>query len=325
VYDGAVERSRIVVTGAAGFLGGHLAARATKAGAKVLGLVRGADGAPGRAPMSVALADPKLLDGTDVLVHSAAIRHRHGADPRDYRTSNVDLVEALVRAAAGRVGRFVFVSSVGVYGFPGTLPITEKTPFVPRTLYSQTKIEAERVVTELAGSLGLPFTIVRPTIIYGPGDTNGMLDKLASMLRARRYLLVGSGENVLHHTYVDDVVTGIYTLAGSESARNDHFILAGPETITLRRLSELVASAIGGRVPRLHVPLRFARAVASCIDIAAYRGVAFTKREPPINNEKLDVMTLPIAFDPAKARGAGFAPRIGYEEGVARTLGTWRK
>ena len=319
---------RLVVTGAAGFIGGHLLRTALEQGASVLGVVRAADGIPDRASMADVLADPQLLDGTDVLIHAAAIRHRHGADPRAYRASNVDLVDALVRAAAGRVGRFVLVSSVGVYGFPrfpAALPITEASPFAPRTLYSETKIEAEGLVACLAPSLGLRYTIVRPTIVYGPGDTNGMLDKLAAMLRARRYRLVGPGDNTLHHTYVDDVVRGVFTLAESEAAVNDHFIVAGPETITLRRLGELVARAVGVEVPRVRIPLLLARLAASCIDLGTSRKLAFTTREPPINNEKLDVMTLPIAFDGSKARAAGFAPRIGYEEGIARTLGTWTK
>lgn len=313
--------SRVVVTGAAGFLGGHLVRHAERIGASALGVVREAGGARDRASMSAVLADPRLLDGADVLVHAAAIRHRHGKDPLSYRTSNVDLVEGLVRAAAGRVGRFVLVSSVGVYGFPRKLPIDETTPFEPRTLYGETKIEAEKIVTTIAPALGLAYTIVRPTIIYGPGDTNGMLDKLAAMLRARRYMLVGKGDNTLHHTYVDDVVRGIFALAVSEAAKDEHFIVAGPETTTLRRLGELAAAAVGVSVPRVHVPLGLARAVASCVDVATARRLAFREREPPINNEKLDVMTVPICFDTAKARAAGFVAEIGYEEGIARTLG----
>ena len=312
---------RVAVTGAGGFLGRHLVQSAQGEGAKVLGVVREA-ATSGQVSMTSIRADPSLLDGTDVLIHAAAIRHRHDATPSAYQASNVDLVDALVRAAAGRVGRFVHVSSVGVYGFPGQLPITERSPFHPRTLYSQTKIEAEKLVISLSKTLGLPFTIVRPTIIYGPGDTNGMLDKLAAMLRARRYLLVGDGSNTLHHPYVDDIVRGIFTLAASKQAENDHFILAGPETITLRRLGDLVARLVGVHVPPVHVPLALARGVAACFDVARYRRLAFVDREPPINNEKLDVMTVPIAFDPSKARAAGFAPRVGYEEGLALTLRT---
>jgi len=309
----------VVVTGASGFLGSHLVRRAEGASLAAVPVVRIPKTA-GEVSMTDVLADPRVLDGADVLVHAAAVRHRYGTDARSYRASNVELVEALVRAAAGRVGRFVHVSSVGVYGFPEELPITEATPFAPRTLYSQTKIAAEKLVASLAPSLGLAYTIVRPTIVYGPGDTNGMLDKLGAMIRARKYLLVGRGDNVLHHTYVDDVVDGVFALAATERAKNDHFILAGPETTTLRRMSELVAKAVGARVPPVHVPLSIARTVATCIDVAAYRGLAFTTREPPINNEKLDVMTVSIAFDAAKARSAGFAPRVGYEEGIAKTL-----
>jgi nucleoside-diphosphate-sugar epimerase len=315
---------RVVVTGAAGFLGAHLVRRAKARGADALSVVRATRGGPERGVVAMPglLADPGLLDGTDVLVHAAAIRHRYGADPASYRASNVDLVEALLRAAAGRVRRFLYVSSVGVYGFPPpeALPIDERTPFAPRTLYSQTKIEAEKLVRTLAPALGLPFTIVRPTIIYGPGDTNGMLDKLAAMIRSGTYRVVGSGDNHLHHTYIDDVCAGIEALGEADAAAGEHFIVAGPETITLARLGELVARALGRSVPRVHVPLRLARAVATAVDLAAYRGVAVTRREPPINHEKLDVMTVPVAFDPSKARAAGFAPRVGYEEGIARTL-----
>jgi nucleoside-diphosphate-sugar epimerase len=61
--------------------------------------------------------------------------------------------------------------------------------------------------------------------------------------------------------------------------------------------------------------------VATAIDVAAYRGVGWAQREPPVNHEKLDVMTVPIAFDPSKARRIlGYSPRVTYEEGIARTV-----
>lgn len=297
--------------------------RGRERGWDVVGVVRerGADAPPGTLAMRELLEEPASLDATDVLVHAAAVRHRHGVDTAAYRASNVELVERLLRASAGRVGRFAFVSSVGVYGFPERLPIDEAFPPAPRTLYSETKVEAERLVRRVATELSLPFTIIRPTIIYGPGDDNGMLDKLAAMIRAGRYRVVGPGTNTLHHTHVDDVVRGIFHLATTPAGAGEDFIVAGPETITLGRLGELVARAVGGRVPRLHVPLRLARAVAGGVDLLTATGLAFTTREPPVNNEKLDVMTVPIAFDASKARRAGFEATVRYEEGIAMTLG----
>src|SRR6185312_10115569 len=272
------------------------------------------------------LADPAILAGTDVFIHSAAVRHRHGVDAATYRASNVDLVEQAIRAsAAAGVKRFLFVSSVGVYAFPQRLPVDEEFTYAPRTSYAGTKVEAEMRARRVARDLPIELTIIRPTIVYGPGDRNGMLDKMAAMIRAGTYRLVGAGDNVLHHTHVDDIVEGLWLASTRAEAANDHFILAGPETTTLAELSRHVARALGRDLPRTRIPAPFARAVATVIDAAAQQGLAFTTREPPVNHEKLDNMTLPIAFDIAKARRLlGYAPVVGYDEGVRRTIrGEW--
>jgi nucleoside-diphosphate-sugar epimerase len=316
------------ITGAAGFLGVHLVRGFEARGASVLPLVRSVEqrSAAGARSLESVLADPSALRGLDVVVHAAAVRHRHGVAAGEYRASNVELVQrALCASAEAGVSRFVFISSVGVYGFPTRLPVTEEHAYAPRTLYSATKVEAEMRATRAARDLKLELCIVRPTIVYGPGDRNGMLDKMAAMIQGSTYRIVGAGDNVLHHTYVDDIVEGIWLAATRVEAAGHNFILAGPETITLAGLSELVADAVGRELPTRHIPSAVARAVATVVDIAAYRGLAFTRREPPINHEKLDVMTLPIYFDTTKAhRVIGFSPRVGYKEGVARTLrGDW--
>jgi 2-alkyl-3-oxoalkanoate reductase len=311
--------TQVAVTGAHGFLGQHLVRRANARGAAVRSIARERKG--DALAMRDVLREPAQLDGVDVLVHSAAIRHRYGSAPSDYRASNIDLVDALMRAAAGRVRRFVFVSSVGVYGFPSDLPVNERTPFRPRTLYSQTKIEAEKLARKTSRELGLELTIVRPCIFYGPGDRNGMLDKLARMIAAGRYVLVGPGDNALHHAYVEDVADATLLLGSREDTAGEDFIIAGPETTTLRDLSVLVARALGRTMPRIRVPLPVARGVATLVDVAAYRRLYFDRHEPPINHEKLDVMTVPIAYDIGKLRAAGFDPPTRYARGIAMTLG----
>jgi nucleoside-diphosphate-sugar epimerase len=316
------------VTGAAGFLGAHLVQGLGWRGAEVLPLVHEVDerAPPGARSLAEVLAEPSILTraGVEVLVHSAAVRHRYGVDAGTYRGSNVDLVEHAIRACAvAGVPRFVLVSSVGVFGFPSRLPVTEEHPYAPRTLYSATKVEAEQRSRVVAREVGVELVIARPTIVYGPGDHNGMLGKMVNMIRAGSYRVVGSGQNELHHTHVDDIVEGLWLTASHPAAAGHDFILAGPETTTLARLSELVARAVGRELPRVRVPGPIARAVAMAIDVAAYRGVAFTRREPPVNSEKLDVMTLPIRFDSSKAgRLLGYAPSVGYEAGIERTLGT---
>jgi nucleoside-diphosphate-sugar epimerase len=312
---------RFAVTGAAGFVGAHLVAALREAGHDVLPVVR--EPRPTDPEGARALADvlvtPAVFAGLDSVIHAAAVRHRYGVGEAAYREANVGLTESVLRAAAGRARRFVHVSSVGVYGWPKRLPIDESFPFAPRGAYSASKVEAERVVARVAREIGIEQVIVRPTIVYGRGDTNGMLDKLARMIRSGTYLLVGDGQNTLHHTYVDDVVRGISAAATAPDAAGRDFILAGPETTTLGELSELVAREVGRPLRNVRVPLRLARAVATVVDTAAARGLF--RREPPVSNEKLDVMTLSIAFDASKAsRLLGVRAKVRYMEGVARTL-----
>jgi UDP-glucose 4-epimerase len=330
---GGMAPRRAAITGAAGFLGQHLVRAFEHDGWSVLRIARSlrADsGIPAHeipdaareTTMDMVLQAPGLLDGIDVLVHAAAIRHRHGTSLDAYMASNVDLSVELLRKAAGRIGRMVYISSVGVYGFPDALPVTESNPFRPRTLYSVTKVEAEKQLIAVSQTLKVDLTILRPTIIYGAGDRNGMMDKLAAMLRAGTYRIVGDGLNTLHHTHVDDVSHGVL-VASRASTTNDHFIVAGPETVTLRELSGLVARACGRRVPAARVPLWVARLAATTFDVSAYRGWGYSLREPPLNHEKLDVMTRSISFSSAKAiRLLGYAPSVTYADGIARTLGT---
>ncbi|HEX3770425.1 MAG TPA: NAD(P)-dependent oxidoreductase [Polyangiaceae bacterium] len=314
---------RVAVSGAAGFVGSHLVRGFDARGARVLPLVRVIDGrsAASARLLGEALVDPAVLAGVEVFVHAAAPRHRPDADAMLHRAENVELVEHALRACArAGVRRFVFVSAVGVYGYPATLPVDESYPYAPRTAYAAGKVDAELRARRIGRDLPIEIVVARPSIVYGPGG-HGFLETMASMMRSATYRVVGSGDNVLHHAYVDDVVEGLWLAVTHPGARGEDFILAGPETTTLGALSALVARAVGREVPRRHVPVAVARAVATAFDSASLSGLAFTTREPPLTHEKLDVMTLPIAYDIAKARRLlGFAPSVGYEEGVLRAL-----
>jgi glucose-6-phosphate isomerase len=222
---------------------------------------------------------------------------------------------------------------VDLIGFAKTLnPLRDHHDLLTSNVFAQAQalafgktaeeVKAEGLVRRVASELGIEWVIARPTITYGRGDTNGMLDKLAAMIRRRTYVVVGDGQNTLHHTHIDDMTAGLVLAAEVPGVAGEDFILAGPETITLERLSQLVARNLGRTVPRVHVPLQVARAVAAAVDFAARKKWGFVHREPPINGEKLDVMCVSTAFDFSKAtRLLGYRPRVGYEDGLGRTLG----
>jgi nucleoside-diphosphate-sugar epimerase len=317
------------IIGASGFLGSHLARGFEARGARVVPVLRAVDA---RSPAeAVSLADAsegsvsaERVHGLDVVVHAASSRST--APTFTMRAVELDLLERAMRlASSALVRRFVLVSNVVVYGFPSRLPVTEDHPFAPRTAHAAVRLEIEMRARRLARELDLDLSIVRPARIYGPGDRSSLLEGLASMIRSGAYRVVGDGDNVLHHIHVDDAVEGIWLAATRPEASGEHFLLAGPETTTLAALSGPVARAIGRSLPRRRVPSGLARALATVVDVAASRGLAFVGSEPPHYHAKLDELTLPQWFDVTKARRRlGFLPRVVYEEGVARTLqGEW--
>jgi nucleoside-diphosphate-sugar epimerase len=314
--------SGVAIIGAAGFLGGHLVHGFEARGARVLPLVRVVDeGSPvGARTLGEAIDTPTLAADLDAAVYAAAGRGD------EQRSVEIDRVERAMRmTASAGIPRFVLVSSTSVYGFPARLPVTEDHPYAPRTSQAAVKVEVEMRARRVARESRLRLVIVRPSVVYGPGTRGGLLDRMASAIQLG--VLVGPGDNLVHLTHVDDVVEGTWLASTLADADDDHFIVAGPSSTTLASLCDLVARAIDRPPPSVRVPASVARAVATVVDVALHRGVIPARRRsvPPIRHEQLDEMTLSIAFDTAKARRRlGFAPRVGYDEGVARTLlGQW--
>jgi nucleoside-diphosphate-sugar epimerase len=317
----------VAISSASGFLGTHLARGFDARGARVLPLVAKIDerSPAGARVLDGVLGDPSGLAQVDALVLAPPARPPHGVDAASHGAANIELIERTLRACAeAAVRRVVLVSSVAVYGFPARLPVSEEHVVAPRTAHAAAMVEAEMRATRVARGLGVELTIVRPSITYGPNGDD-LLHKMAAMIRAGTYRIVGSGENVLHFAHVDDIVDGIWLATARREAAGEDFILAGPETATLAAISALVARAVGRDLSTRRVPGPLARALAVAVDLAVVQGIMPEMRDPFVNHEKLDALTLSSYFDVSKARRElGFAPRVGYEEGIMRALrGEW--
>jgi nucleoside-diphosphate-sugar epimerase len=325
-----------LVTGATGFIGGALAAALAAAGWEVRVLVRPS----GRARLAGAehyrvfeadLSGPATVledaaDGCDVIVHAAASRDRWGTPPEEYRRTNVEGTRRLLAAATGRAARFVHVSSVGVLGWPGIDGIDESFPVNVRpgeVDYHGSKAAAERLVREWPG--GLERVVVRPTITYGPGDRDGMLTRLVGLVASGRFVRVGRGENHFHLTYIDDLVRGLVLAGTHPSAADGTFILAGPRSIAVRDVLGLIERALGVVRCRFYLPETLARPAALAMEFL-YRAAAalrlpLPRSGPPLTPARLNILCAHRGFSSARAAGMlGYAPRVDYPEGLARTL-----
>ena len=323
------QKVRVLVTGATGFTGGHLARTLAGRGYGVRALARhpaqareleaaGIEPAIGALEDRAALA--RAVRDVEVVYHIAAV-YRHAGIPKStYRAVNATAVGYLIDAAAAAgVKRVVHCSTVGVHGDIEHPPANEEAPLRPGDIYQVTKVEGEEIARTASARTGMPVTIVRPSGIYGPGDRR--LLKLFRGVARRRFVVLGSGNIFYHLTYIDDLVEGIRLCGEVPAAANRTYILAGGEVTTLNELMTLIAAEAGVAPPALKLPVwPFWIAGAVCEAVCVPLGI-----EPPIYRRRVDFFTKSRAFDITRARReVGYAPKIGLQEGIRRTL-TWYK
>jgi len=320
--------SKVFVTGATGFLGGHLARTLARRGCPVRALVRRADRTTVGAEPGIELIEGDLTRLEDVLAASAgcsafyhiAALYRSAKEPDSaFREVNVGGTANVLEAARRhRPDRVVHCSTVGVHGDVAEIPADENSPFRPHDVYQRTKLEGELLAREAAGE-GMPVTVFRPAAIYGPGDTRFL--KLFKSVNSGRFRMFGSGEVLYHMTYVTDLVAGIILCGENPAAAGQTYILAGPRYTTINELVAAVARAVGRTVPRGRLPLGPLRfAARACELICRPLGI-----EPPLHRRRLDFFTVNRAFSIEKARRElGYRPRVDILEGCRLTAEWYR-
>jgi dihydroflavonol-4-reductase len=297
---------RALVTGAAGFIGGHVVEALTAAGAEVRAFDRAAPPeAPGVEPIAGDLLDraalARALDGCDAVFHLAALYSYDRADAAAMDAINVEGTRRLLDAAArgGARRRIVHTSSCGTCGPVRGRAATEKDAPPAWELsvpYKRTKLDGERVAMRAARQ-GLDVLVVNPTTPVGTGDrrptpTGKMVADVAHG-RARAHLAGGA----LNVVAVEDVAAG-QVLAHEHGRPAERYLLGG-ENLSLREVFAVVASAAGRAPPRIAVPWRLAHAAARVADVA----LGAVGRQPSLL--VLDEVRLarePMVFDDSKAR-----------------------
>lgn len=321
---------KILVTGATGFTGGHLARALVTRGHDVTAMVRVPDRAgqlrdAGVSVVTGDLAEPaslsRALDGGFAVVYNIAALYRQAGLPDNlYHQVNAIAVGQLIDAASrSGVKRVVHCSTVGVHGDVGHAPANEDAPFNPGDVYQDSKVEGERIALEAAARTGVEVVIARPSGIYGPGDRR--LLKLFRGVARRRFVILGRGDIFYHLTYIDDLITGFRLCADVPGAAGRTYILAGGEVPTLNDLAALIAKEASVPPPRLHLPVwPVWLAGAACEALCAPLRI-----EPPLYRRRVDFFTKSRAFDITRAREElGFAPAIGLREGIRSTMAWYR-
>ena len=268
---------RVLVTGADGFIGSALCDQLAIRGFQVRRAVRALSPNLARQDDLHAIGDlsafadwRSLTSGVEAIMHLANRAHRAVRASRNevelIRSINVGATVQLATSAARTgVRRFVYVSSVHVNGSSTAgVPFTEEDIPAPVGVYATSKWQAEQALRDIESSMGLPVTIVRPPLVYGPRVKGNMLT-LLNLIGRRTPLPLGSIHNLRSFVAVANLADLLIRCVDHPAASGSLFLAADGEDVSTPDLVRMIASAMGARVRMPHVPTMALRMIAAVL------------------------------------------------------------
>jgi len=314
-----------VITGATGFLGSSLVTELLKRQQAVRILTRDEKKARQQFGSAVtiiagditdAVQVQQAVDGATAIYHLAG-RLYHPSTPTElYRQTHVEGTRILLKACQGQtqLRRIVHVSTTGVHGVTGETPATEDAPFAPTNPYEATKLEGELLALQTYQEQGLPVTVVRPGLVYGPGDLH-LLGFFAS-IRKGLFRVIDHGKALLHPVYIDDLLAALLLCAERPQAVGRSYNIAGERPVTVRELATAIAHALGRELPPGSIPLWLANLASDIFTVMP----AMKGEHAPLTRSRVKFLTNSRIYDISRARSElGYAPAVGLEEGMKLT------
>ncbi|NQT92360.1 MAG: NAD-dependent epimerase/dehydratase family protein [Lentisphaerae bacterium] len=318
-----------LVTGASGFVGGHLVRLLVDRGVPVRGMVRdeAKAGVVRESGAEVVVGDLQDIEslrqavkGVGKVYSIASLFRQAGLPEAVFHDINAEGIRRLfdVSIEAG-VERLIHCSTVGVLGHIADPPGTEESPFSPGDMYQRTKLEGEKIALDYYRSGRMRGVVIRPAMIYGPGDTRNL--KLFRMIAKRRFFYVGPGRQHVHFIDVRDLANAFTLAMSKEDVNGEVYIIAGEKAVMLREMADLVADRLGVPKPFLHLPVKPMQWLGSACEAVCTP----LHINPPIFRRRVDFFTKNRHFDASKAaRDLGFHPAHSFEDEVSDIIDWYR-
>ena len=309
----------ILLTGATGFIGRRLVRRLIERGDIVRILTRDRSRAPD-VPASVTvligdLARPgsvleRLVEGADVLFHLAG----ETKDVAAMRNVHIEGTHALSAAAAGSVKHWVQLSSVGVYGPIREGVVDETHVLAPRGVYETSKAESDRVILGKASRKCFTATVLRPSIVFGPGMPNRSLYQLISAVHHGLFCFIGPPGASANYIHVDNVVEALILCSANVPARGRVYNIS--DFRSLEEFIGVIASALGKSTPHRRMP----RLIASAMAMTLGNLPRF-----PLTKSRVGALTSRVRYATAQIeQDLGYVPTVSIEEGLRLLVADWK-
>ncbi len=324
------ESDLILVTGATGLVGSHVAEQARAKGLRVRALCRtGSDTALLR-QWGVEIIDGDLGDvssirlacaGTSVVVHCAAKVGDWGPT-EEYRQINVEGTQSLLDAAlaSGRLKRWVQISSLGVYSGGDHYGTDETTPSnsVGIDGYTLTKVESEQLVCRYIAEQQLPAVVLRPGFIYGPRDRT-VMPRLMEKLRTKKFAYLGNHDKLMNNTFVGNLCEAIWLAIENDNVVGEVFNIRDPRAVSKKEFMDTICDAAGYVRPTKVVPLHIAKGLSWVME-KTWK-LLRRKTAPLVNSARIKFLGLNLDFDIEKAGSQlGYAPQADFQVAMKNTV-----
>jgi nucleoside-diphosphate-sugar epimerase len=321
----------ILVTGATGFLGSALVTELVRQKQVVRVLARDEQKARAQFGEAVTIILGEItdieqvecaVDGTTVIYHLVGRLYHPSVPAELYYHTHVEGTRILLNACKGQkqLRRIVHCSTTGVHGVTGRTPAAEDAPFAPTNPYEATKLQGELLALNAYREDGLPVSVARPGLVYGPGDLH--LLGFFSSIKKGLFRVIDGGRALLHPIYIDDMTAAFLLCAERTEAIGNSYNIAGVQPVTIRELAMAIAHSLHKELPGGSLPLWLANLASDVFSL-----IPGMKGEyAPLTRSRVQFLTRSRVYDISKARAElGFAPRIELEEGMKNTAEWYHK
>jgi len=262
----------------------------------------------------------QALSGVDVVFHLAAMLHIENPSPTlapRYEAVNVGGTQNVINAAAqAGVVRFVYFSTVKVYGLHQREPVHEAIPPTPSTLYAQTKWKGEQVVNS---AQDIETVILRLSAVYGP-RLRGSWERMVKAIARGWFIPIGTLRNQRSLTYVEDVARVAQWAVESPNSAGQTYNVVGHEGVSMHAILSAIYGALGRSLPAWRLPAFAVLPAVFAID----KGLSLFGKRSPLNLDTVRQLINDEVYAGEKLRNGGFQAFTPLEQAWRETVGGLR-
>lgn len=311
---------RTLITGAGGFIGSAMVARALANGSEVRACIRPGKDATAVRALGADVVEADIADGDRLfeimrdcshVIHLAAAKPSQHPPAGAFNRVNVHGTQQVLRTALqADVQRVVVGGAVGVHGFVTSGVLTEDSPIRANTAYRQSKWRAEVGAISMHREWQSPVVIARISTVVGAGAMAWL--PLVNRIATKNFRYLGDGENHLDLVAIDDLVDGLWRCLVAPGIEGRSYLLGSVEPITVRTFTTLLANALGVPAPRRgppRWPYRVHQHCASMLNRLFGVDSEFAHAREWLVSDKV------VSSERAR-REAGYAPRVPIAQAI---------